>query len=466
MTFALPNDILLLAGEFVEDHRDRYNLLFVSRQFHELFRRLLYRTASLKSCAQLHSFLEALLRRPELARAVRSLDFHDWQSRTEYSSTPFADTDLTPFMNLSGGFSHSEEEQERWSQDLANGVEEAWIALLLPLVGNLRQLRLVYPKNNIYLDRMMQRAVKGERPFHVQPAFRVLRNASLSHLPDDEDSRGSFMPSQILPFFQLPSMRTFTADSVVETTRSEESESETADPEYEPVVGSSSISEITLRTSSGSKGMESLIASCSSLKSFKYQHSDSHLLSEGYRPSSFYRSLDTSKHCLQSLWLDHGGTHLPFTVAGANETHDEWFGPLTEYTSLKELRIRLPNLLDIRYQLDPSCPLTDILPPSLEALYVEGCKENSLPMLVGQLKSVLQKRKTQFTSLKRLDIEGFFHDEEDEEASGYQASDSMGERFIRPRVYEMAEPLREVCVDVGIDLYLRDRDCLETMRDC
>ncbi|PYH75886.1 hypothetical protein BO82DRAFT_359659 [Aspergillus uvarum CBS 121591] len=464
MTFALPNDILLLVGEFVEDHRDRYNLLFVSRQFNELFRRLLYRAASLKSCAQLHSFLGALLRRPELARAVRSLDFHEWQSRTASSSTSFADTDITPFTNLSGGFSHSEQEQERWSQDLANGVEEAWIALLLPLVGNLRHLRLVYPKNNIYLDRMMQRAVTGERPFHHQPTFRVLRDVSLSHLPDDEDSRGSFMPSQILPFFQLPSMRTFTADSVVETTRSEESESETADSEYEPVVGSSSISEITLCTSSGSRGMESLIASCSSLKSFKYQHSDSHLLSEGYRPSSFYRSLDTSKHCLQSLWLDNGGTHLPFTVAGANETHDEWLGPLTEYTSLKELRIRLPNLLDIRYQLDPSCPLTDILPPSLEALYVEGCKENSLTMLVGQLKSVLQKRKTQFTSLKRLDIEGFFHDEEDEEASGYQASDSMGERFIRPRVYEMAEPLREVCVDVGIDLYLRDRDCLETMR--
>ncbi|PYH43932.1 uncharacterized protein BP01DRAFT_358103 [Aspergillus saccharolyticus JOP 1030-1] len=333
-------------------------------------------------------------------------------------------------------------------------------------MGNLRHLQLVYPKNNVYLNRMMQRAVKGAMPFDTRTAFHALRSVSLSHLPDEEDSRGSFIPSQVLPFFQLPSMRAFSADSVVESTQSEPSDTQSTEAESAPVVGSSPISEITLRTSSGSKGMEGLIACCASLKSFKYQHSDSHLLSEGYRPSAFYQSLDASKSCLQSLWLDNGGTHLPFTIAGANETHDEWIGSLTEFTVLKELRIRLSNLLDIRYQLDPSSPLPDVLPQSLEALYVEGCKENSLVMLVGQLKLVLQKRKQQFPRLKRLEIEGFFHDGEDEEASGYQSSGSMRERFIRPRVYEMIEPLREACSDAGIDLFLRDRDCPETMGAC
>ncbi|RAL14993.1 uncharacterized protein BO97DRAFT_468901 [Aspergillus homomorphus CBS 101889] len=461
MDLPLPNDILLLVGEFVEDHWDRYNLLLVSHRFHDLFLHLLYRAATLKSCAQIQSFLGALLHRPELARAVRAVDFHDWQqSRAASASYPFAVTDSTHFINLAETLSQTEEEQKRWVQDLSNGVAEAWFALLLPLIGNLRHLQLAYSKNNNYLDRMMQRAVKGENPFHVQPAFRMLQSVSLSHLPDDEDSRGSFTPLQVLPFFQLPSMRTFSADSVLESMQLEESESQLTE-----TVSSSPITEITLRTSSGSRGMVSLIAACSSLKSFKYQHSDSHLLAEGYRPSSFYRSLDASKGCLQSLWLDNCGTHLPFTIAGANETHDEWFGPLTEFTALKDLRIRLPNLLDVRYQLDPSCPLMDILPASLNSLYVEGCKENSLGMLVRQLKSVLQKRKTQFSNLKRLDIEGSFHDEEDEEASGYQASDSTNQRFIRPRVYEMAEPLREVCAEAGIDLYLRDRDCLDTMRD-
>ena len=210
--------------------------------------------------------------------------------------------------------------------------------------------------------------------------------------------------------------------------------------------------------------MESLIASCSSLKTFKYQHSDSHLHAEGYQPSAFYRSLAGSKDTLQTLWLDTCGHHLPFTITGANETHDEWFGSLAEFTALKDMRIRLPNLLDVRYQPEPSTPLPEILPQSLESLFIEGCKENSVPMLLRQVQMLVNKRKSQFPSLQRVDIEGFFHDDEDYENSGYEAGQGTGERVIKPRVYEMVEPVRAVCAEAGIDLFLRDRACLETMK--
>ncbi|GLA00153.1 hypothetical protein AnigIFM60653_007221 [Aspergillus niger] len=466
MSLPLPNDILLQVGEYVEDCRDRYNLLFVCRHFHDLFLHLVYQAAALKDCSQTRSFLGALLRRPELARAVRTLDFHDWCPRsTSTPSSPLSDEDLAPFAQLAHALSQTAEEHTKWEQDLRDNVEEAWIALLLPLASNLRHLQLVYPKQNVYLDRMMQRAVRGEKPFDDQPAFRVLRDVSLSHLADEEDSRGSYLPSQVLPFFQLPSMRAFSADSVVESTRPRDDEPEPTGPAEEPTAGSSSIAEITLNTSSGSQGMQSLIASCSSLQSFKYQHSDSHLLAEGFQPSAFFESLASSKSSLHTLWLDNCGTHLPFTIAGANETHDEWFGPLTEFTALKDIRIRLPNLLDVRYQYEPSCPLTDVLPASVESLYVEGCKENSLAMLVGQLQKVLNKRKTQFKGLRRLDVEGFFHDEEDEDASGYQPAEAAGEKVIKPRVYQTVEPLHRACAEAGIELYVRDRVCLATMQE-
>ncbi|PYH94912.1 hypothetical protein BO71DRAFT_218767 [Aspergillus ellipticus CBS 707.79] len=459
MSLPLPNDILLLVGEYVEDHRDRYNLLFVCRHFHDLFLRLVYQAAALKGCSQTQSFLGALLRRPELARAVRTLDFHNWHAQS--ASASLSAEALAPFTQWAHHLSHTNEEHTKWEQDLLHGMGEAWIALLLPLASNLRHLQLVYPKQNQYLNRMMQRAVRGETPFDDLPAFRVLRDVSLSHLPD-EDSQGSYLPSQVLPFFQLPSMRAFSADSVIESTRSQEDEPEPTQSVETPAAGTSPISEITLHASNGSQGMQNLIASCSSLKSFKYQHSDSHLLAEGYRPSAFYQSLTGSKESLQTLWLDSYGTHLPFTIAGANETHDEWFGPLTEFTALKDLRIRLPNLLDVRYQLEPTCPLTEVLPSSVESLYVEGCKENSLGMLIGQLRTVLSRRKTQFGGLKRLEIEGFFHDEDDEDASGYQPGEATGERMIKPRVYEAVKPLHQACAEAGIELYVRDRVCLAT----
>lgn len=76
---ALPNDILLLVGEFLEDHHDRYSLIFVCRRFHDLFLGLVYRAASIRTCCDTQSFLRFVLKRPELARAVRSLHFDRWQ---------------------------------------------------------------------------------------------------------------------------------------------------------------------------------------------------------------------------------------------------------------------------------------------------------------------------------------------------------------------------------------------------
>ncbi|KAH1509868.1 hypothetical protein KXX06_006979 [Aspergillus fumigatus] len=385
---SLSNDILLLIGEFLEDHQDRYNLLFVCRHFHGLFRRLVYRYAALKDCSQTRSFLSAALRHPELARAVRALDLSGWRTHSEaYEGTSVTVDEMEVFRNWAQEISHSDEEYIQWEQDLQQDVAEAWMALLLPLVRNVQQLRLVYPKENKYLDRMMQRAVQREKPFDTQPAFRALRQVSLGHLDDTLDSKGTYAPSQ---------------------------------------------------------------------------------------PAAFYRSLSASKHTLHTLWLDSCGVHLPFTMTGANETHEEWFGSLADFKSLKDVRIRLPNLLDIRYQAEPSVPLTELLPAGVESLYVEGCKENSLAMLVNQLRTLLSARHNggvdgesgqppRFKDLKKLEIEGMFHDEEDYDDSGYEGF-AAGAKVIKPRVYEMVRPLRRDCEFSGVGLFIRDRVCPETMK--
>jgi hypothetical protein len=225
---------------------------------------------------------------------------------------------------------------------------------------------------------------------------------------------------------------------------------------------SQSFSEITLTSSNAFKGLESILSSCASLKSFKYQHTDALLLAEGFRPSAFNTSLSRHKSTLETIWLDKLGTHLPFTISGVNESHEEWFGSFADFTALKDLRIRLPNLLDIQYSFEPQTPLIDVLPGSIESLYIEDCKERSLGMLLDQVGLVLEarNRKTRFNALRRLDIEGFFHDdEEDADTSG----GGNGGRVIKQRVYEMVEPLRGVCEEAGIQLSLRDRMCLHTM---
>lgn len=460
MAFFLPSDVWLVVGDFIEDQRDRLNLAFVCRDFHDLFLRSLYRSATLKGWTETRSFLGAILCRPELARAVRELDFRGWKSIAASDDTNPANYDMAMFTELAKAVSHSEEEHQHWEADLKNCAGDAWIALLLPLLENLRSLHLAYPRRSGYLDRTLRRAVYGEKPFGKHSAFRHLAEVSLSHMDEgDGCGKGNYLPSQILPFFQFPSMRVFGADSVIEHHPAhDEDEKKIA----EPLDGSSSIAEINLSASNGRQGMESLIASCSCLRSFKYQHSDSHALAEGYQPSAFYQSLAGSRNSLETLWLDSYGEHHTFTSSGLNESHDEWFGSLVDFTVLKDIRIRLPNLLDIRYQSEPTSPLTEVLPSSLQSLYIEGCKENNLRILLSQLELVVKDRKTRFPSLTRLDVEGFFHDEEDYEDSGYDENTS-GEKCIKPRIYETTEALRSTCEKAGIAFFIRDRVVAESM---
>ena len=47
MGTVLPDDVLLLIGEQLEDPADRWNLVFASQHFHDLFLPLAYQTISL-----------------------------------------------------------------------------------------------------------------------------------------------------------------------------------------------------------------------------------------------------------------------------------------------------------------------------------------------------------------------------------------------------------------------------------
>lgn len=477
MDFALPNDLLLMVGEHLDQHEDRWNLIFVSRHFHDLFLPLVYRKAPLHNWRGTKSFLNAVTKRSSLANAVRELDLSGWQSE------PISDAERDEIQNsaalkeLVKVTSHTDAETAQWEETLGKGLGDAWIALLLPLLTQLRQLHLAYATHTPFLGIVMQRAIRCEKPFHTQ-AFRHLQEVSLHRRDEIDPSESQAMagggtqpPSAalLMPFFQLPSMRAIYADSVIDPSSitsdaynendkdDDETDGDSETSEKSP-SGLSPITEIHLRASSGNHGMEALVASCADLKSFKYQHSDSHVHSQGYQPSAFYRSLTRSKDTLHTLWLDHYGDHYPFTAAGLNQSHDEWFGSLADFTALREVRIRLPNLLDIRYHPEPVTPLVNCLPQSLETLYIEGCEERHLSILASQLQTVLKHRQSKAPHLQRLDIEGAFQnvrsDDSDEDSS---SPIEVLDNSIKTKITQAVEPLHVDCIAAGIELHVYDR---------
>ncbi|KAL4958323.1 hypothetical protein BDW69DRAFT_202977 [Aspergillus filifer] len=468
MTFSMENlndDILLLVGNHLESLEDRYNAIFVNRRFNELFPRSLYRSARLSSRSQVQSFLKAILLRPSLSGVVRSLDFANWQN--EQNNDFLSADDIALFLQCAKTHSVSTEEHAQWKRDLIAGVDEAWTALLLLTVHNVSKLNLVYPnslESKGYFDRLFERATTTQQQERISRrlAFHRLREVSLRQATGEDDVKGTFSTAQVMPFLSMPKLQKLLVDSLVEYFQAPAQEASE--------IQSSSLTEINFTTSNGYTGLSELLSSCPSLTTFKYQHSDAHLLSSGFQPSAFFNTLSTQKSILQTIHLDNLGEHLPFTIQGVNESYDEPFGSFVEFTALKDLRIRLPNLLDMQWQLafEPSVPLSEVLPISIESLFIESCKENTLPILLRQIQSVLDakdKGKKRFAALKNLDIEGVFHDDEEYEPVSGDGDGSNGEggRVIRPRIYELVQPLEEACEKAGVQFHLRDRACAMTM---
>ncbi|EPS28369.1 hypothetical protein PDE_03315 [Penicillium oxalicum 114-2] len=467
----LPDEVLLLIGEHIDSRSDRYNLPLVCRQFHQLFLSLFYRNVQLHDWRQAYSFLKALIARPFLSAAIHELDSSQWQQ----DSVPIQEWQTLwgcPTLNRCiTGLAPSKQESEMWMHHLLGGRGDTWTALLFPLLSHIRKLHLVYYECALPLRRVLYQAVTEGESFIPDITFSHLREVSLLYQGDTSFVGDISLehPNLLLMFTQLPSACSIVADSVVEFQTSTEPHNVKGLTPYPMTLRFSSPLEIDLRRSCANQGMASLIPLCSNLRSFKYQHSDQHLASHGYQPARLRRWLSPSRATLQTLWLDHYGDHYAFTAGGLNQTRDEWFGSLAEFSALKEVRIRLPNLLDIQYQTEPTQPLVDCLPATLEHLHVEGCEERHVSMLVAQLRSVVQMRHKTFPCLHRLEIEGPFQqvstEHESEDASHRPEEFAALQHTIKPKILQAVEPLHEDCVSSGIALHLLDRTVLPIALD-
>lgn len=78
----LPNEVLLMVGEQLDKHQDRWNLIsliFVCRDFHDVFLSLVYGKVALCNWCDVKSFLHVVIKQVTLAKSVRELDLSGWQ---------------------------------------------------------------------------------------------------------------------------------------------------------------------------------------------------------------------------------------------------------------------------------------------------------------------------------------------------------------------------------------------------
>ncbi|KAL1981492.1 hypothetical protein VTN96DRAFT_2521 [Rasamsonia emersonii] len=219
MLHKLPHEILLEIGSFLEQD-SHIKLAQSSKYLYSFFLPLIYSNVSLgmttSFCAEgffpkpplslpVVRFTQTILQKPQLASLVHSLElFTDAGGWDVPTAEPLPSAFYEGIVRSA---CRSEGEFSQWLNDLIEGEEDAWLALLLVRLENLEKLTLPLPEPEYcpHLTRIIERAADAEPRY-----LSNLKNVFLREGPTFQ-RQGHMTIPRVLPFFQISSLRSFEA---------------------------------------------------------------------------------------------------------------------------------------------------------------------------------------------------------------------------------------------------------------
>ncbi|KAJ9197353.1 hypothetical protein DTO164E3_5786 [Paecilomyces variotii] len=466
-----PDDVLLMIGEHIEDLETRYSLIQCSRRFHQLFLPLLYSSLSFLCTGDEFyedrvgsysksnfALIQVLCRRPDLAGLVRHLEINIKSDsltegfEEEHYLPPFWGVfrrDLLQFDQISKEIWETEDEGSQWVTYLRRGSIDAWSSLLLAKLSYLQTMSVIHTDwdEPYFFSRVLLKAATRQYPFHEAPHLSRLHTVDFS--PDNE--MDGVMARFLVPFFNLPAVRTISGHSVIGWGRCEELNHDG----LEITKGSSPVTEIKLRGEYDEE-MDYWFAACSKLETFKFsymQGGDPHALPlQPFPAKELRRSLLSFRKTLKTLWIT-GPIGSRNTLADGYDTTPDFsvFGSFKEFSALRELRIDFRNFLcDAWMDGNADYEVIDILPGSLEVLDITDVDAAMLAYLSADLMQVIRERSTCVPHFKTLKI-------------GMEPFSSPD-----PRTETELEYLRGFCDGTGIELVVHSEECppLDELQDC
>ncbi|PWY75815.1 hypothetical protein BO83DRAFT_436568 [Aspergillus eucalypticola CBS 122712] len=428
----LPDEILLLIVDNIVLFKDKYQFLLVCRRWRAVLFKAIYDYVWIEG-SQIRPLLLAIQENPAIGSSIKYFRLHWWSSYTREKQNH----DITSVLPLVNRISQSEEETREWEEALIEGNEDAWLGLLLMTMENMTSLLMHYTWGVKFFSRVLSRAAMLEKPFDTKPILQHLEDVGI----DSSDDNKAWYPKNVfLPFFHLPSVRSVSLDSVVESM-----DTQIDHPAFKPAKGTSPILELEFGANpNGSKGMADFITSCANLEKFKYQHSNQVIWGERYmsfRPRAFHSALCTQKHSLQVLHLNDRGEmqEAPFDDDDDDDDSSvpptDWFGSVADFTKLWDLRIPTSTLLNFHLSDDHPrvSSLKEILPPGLKWLTLTHFESSQTDQVISNLLEVVACRKEKFPHFEEVEIQTYWSD--------LQASSSVKEAFT---------PLIQAGEDAGV----------------
>ncbi|MCJ1394118.1 hypothetical protein MMC18_006996 [Xylographa bjoerkii] len=140
----VANEIVLIIIQHVEDQWDLLSLASCSRRCYDLTLPVLYSCIALDApnFINLRSLVQAVIRKPWLARHVRYLQITPWSTNVDEVEDPddlVADCETDLLRVAVKAASQNQKEEEEWLEAVTMGVGDAWVALLLVALVNVEE---------------------------------------------------------------------------------------------------------------------------------------------------------------------------------------------------------------------------------------------------------------------------------------------------------------------------------------
>ncbi|KAJ5154970.1 uncharacterized protein N7500_010409 [Penicillium coprophilum] len=390
MLLDLPEEALCLIAEELGLQCDRYSLVLSCRRLYTILLPTLYSRVVLcdvhnHTIRQVSQFFNNIAREPRLANAVRALRLESWDTEDdiEHIDCEFEyDADL--IHGLVAGTCWS---MQPYGQ-LLRGNTDAWLALLLPQLKGLRQISICYPFGSEYVQQMLVKAAKED-----VTAFGRLADA----FAEWYDTENSIHASCMEPFFKFPSIRRIGGSFILDSDR------EVGQPRITPFSG---VTDIDLDMTNTECGFGVWIESCKALKTFRLNIGGS-MVSDGpdIVSAPLRESISLHKSTLEAFWLC-GET------CQSLDDDDGWMGSFADFKVMKYLHISTTMLAGLDEDLEPTHDLVELLPPSLETLFLCHCHNELLDWVIDQLERLVNSNA--LPRLTSLGLEGWGPSEVDE----------------------------------------------------
>ncbi|KAI9371615.1 hypothetical protein BJX61DRAFT_543493 [Aspergillus egyptiacus] len=375
----LPHELLYLIINHL-DTPSRAALARTSRRYYGIALPHVYTNISIRNnrvwTIRYPSFVQAIAQRPELGAAVQSLSLTAWAIEDDAERAagrgrePYmARCNIDLFKELVREQPELFGQPEMWDRALEARNMDAFLAVILPRLTNLKSLAIeyFYHGTGTLFEKVVERG--AERGL----LFPRLEQVYITWY----DTENGVITDKAIPFFSFPAMRRVGGGQVKKSCR---------DHSRNPkAVCISGVTEFDL-LQSNCNGLIEWIELCRELKSFRLVYGGAAVSFDRYAPVSFRDELALHKTSLEKLWIE------PDENGFRGEA--EWIGSWVDYTKLRVLCLRLATLVELDEEEKPLRELGDLVPASLECLALLECGEEEWIWLPGQIEGMIINGRT------------------------------------------------------------------------